>query len=243
MFYAEIFLITFILSTLFALGGIGSATALVPILDMVGLNFNFAKAIGLFVNTSTTITSSIMNIKRKVLDIKFAFPLAISLALTAPIGAYLSKFIPEHFVKALFVLFLFFAGSMILFGKKEQKFNFTSPFIMPVLGGIVGIISGLLGIGGGSLLLPVLIILGFDAKKVAVAMSFVIPFSTFTAFITYLSFTKIDWLLLIITAIGAMLGGVVGNYIMHFHLNQKQIKKIIGVLMYLIAIKMAIGLM
>ena len=129
-----------------------------------------------------------------------------------------------------------------MFGKKEQKFNFTSPFIMPILGGIVGIISGLLGIGGGSLLLPILIILGFDTKKVAVAMSFVIPFSTFTAFITYLSFTKIDWLLLIIAAIGAMLGGVVGNYIMHFHLNQKQIKKIIGVLMYLIAIKMAFGL-
>jgi len=242
MFYIEIFAVTFILSTLFALGGIGSATALVPILDMMGLNFNFAKAIGLFVNTSTTITSSIMNIKRKVLDIKFAFPLAISLAFTAPIGAYLSKFIPENFVKSLFVLFLFFAGSMILFGKKEQKFNFTSPFIMPVLGGIVGIISGLLGIGGGSLLLPILIMLGFDTKKVAVAMSFVIPFSTFTAFITYLSFTKIDWILLIITAIGAILGGIMGNYIMHFHLNQKQIKKIIGILMYIIAIKMAFGL-
>ena len=242
MFYIEIFIITFILSAFFALGGIGSATALVPILDMVGLNFNFAKAIGLFVNTSTTITSSIMNIKRKVLDIKFAFPLAISLALTAPIGAYLSKFIPEHFVKSLFVLFLFFAGSMILFGKKEKKFNFTSPFIMPVLGGIVGIISGLLGIGGGSLLLPILIMLGFDTKKVAVAMSFVIPFSTFTAFITYLSFTKINWILLIVAAIGAILGGVVGNYIMHFHLNQKQIKKIIGILMYIIAIKMFFGL-
>ncbi len=121
MFYIEIFAVTFILSTLFALGGIGSATALVPILDMIGLNFNFAKAVGLFVNTSTTITSSIMNIKRKVLDIKFAFPLAISLALTAPIGAYLSKFIPEHFVKTLFILFLFFAGSMILFGKKEKN--------------------------------------------------------------------------------------------------------------------------
>ena len=242
MFYIEIFTITFILSTLFALGGIGSATALVPILDMMGLNFNFAKAIGLFVNTSTTITSSIMNIKRKVLDIKFAFPLAISLALTAPIGAYLSKLIPENLVKSLFVLFLFFAGSMILFGKKEKKFNFTSPFIMPILGGIVGIISGLLGIGGGSLLLPLLIMLGFDAKKVAIAMSFVIPFSTFSAFIAYLSFTQIDWILLIITAFGAILGGYLGNYIMHFHLNQKQIKKIIGILMYIIAIKMALNL-
>ena len=238
----EIFIITFILSTIFALGGIGSATALVPILDMLGLNFNFAKAIGLFVNTSTTITATIMNLKRKLLDMRFAFPLAISLALTAPIGAYLSKLVPEHFVKILFAMFLVFAGSMILFGKKEKKFEFTSKIVLIILGGIVGIISGLLGIGGGSLLLPILIMLGFDTKKVAIAMSFVIPFSTFTAFLTYLSFIHINWPILISATIAAILGGFAGNYIMHFHLNQKQIKKIIGILMYLIALKMIYSL-
>jgi len=238
MFYIEIFFITLILSTLFALGGIGSATALVPILHFLGLDFNFAKAIGLFVNTSTTITATIMNLRKKLLDIKFAFPLAISLALTAPIGAYMSKFIPENIVKILFMLFLFFAGSMILFGKKEKKFSYTKPFIMFILGAIVGVISGLLGIGGGSLLMPILIMLGFDAKKVAVAMSFVVPFSTFTAFLTYLSFVKINWIILIIATIAAILGGLIGNYIMHFHLNQKQIKKIIGIILYLIALKM-----
>jgi len=238
MFYLEVFLITLLLSTFFALGGVGSAVALVPILHFLGIEFNFAKAIGLFVNTSTTITATIMNIKRKVLDLKFAFPLAISLAFTAPIGAYLSKFIPESIVKVLFTLFLFFAGSMILFGKKEKKFSFTKPFIMVILGSIVGVISGLLGVGGGSLLMPILIMLGFDAKKTAVAMSFVIPFSTFSAFLTYMNFVKIDWILLSIATIAAILGGYIGNYIMHFHLNQKQIKKIIGVLLYLIAVKM-----
>ena len=243
MFYIEIFVITLILSTLFALGGVGSATALVPILHFLGLEFNFAKAIGLFVNTATTITATIMNIKRKVLDMKFAFPLAISLALTAPIGAYLSKFIPEIYVKYLFAAFLIFAGSMILFGKKKSKFNFTKPWIMFILGSVVGIISGLLGIGGGSLLMPILVLLGFDAKKVAIAMSFVIPFSTFTAFLTYMSFIKIDWIMLGVATIAAILGGFIGNYIMHFHLNQQQIKKIIGILLYLIAIKMLINLL
>jgi len=242
VFYLEVFFITLFLSTFFALGGVGSAVALVPILHFLGIEFNFAKAIGLFVNTSTTITATIMNIKRKVLDLKFAFPLAISLAFTAPIGAYLSKFIPESIVKILFTLFLFFAGSMILFGKKEKKFSFTKPFIMVILGSIVGVISGLLGVGGGSLLMPILIILGFDAKKTAVAMSFVIPFSTFSAFLTYMSFVKIDWILLSVATIAAIVGGYIGNYIMHFHLNQKQIKKIIGVLLYLIAIKMFLSI-
>ena len=242
MFDVEVFFVTLILSTLFALGGIGSATALVPILHFLGLDFNFAKAVGLFVNTSTTITSTIMNLKRKVLDMRFAFPLAISLALSAPIGAYASKYVPEIYVKYLFVIFLFFSASMMLFGKKEQKFDFTKPWIMVVLGLIVGIISGLLGIGGGSLLLPILILLGFDAKKVAIAMSFVIPFSTFTAFLTYASLIKIDWILLATATVGAIIGGYVGNYMMHFHLEQKQIKKIIAVLLYLIAIKMTMGL-
>ncbi len=243
MFYIEVFFVTLILSTFFALGGVGSAVALVPVLHFMGLEFNFAKAIGLFVNTSTTVTATIMNIKRKVLDMRFAFPLAISLAFAAPIGAYISKFIPEIYVKYLFVAFLFFAGSMILFGKKEQKFHYNKPWVMVVLGGMVGVLSGLLGIGGGSLLMPILILLGFDAKKVAIAMSFVIPFSTFTAFLTYASMIHIDWILLGSATVAAILGGYIGNYIMHFHLNQKQIKKIIGVLLYLIAVKMLISLL
>jgi uncharacterized membrane protein YfcA len=238
MFYVEVFFITLILSSVFALGGVGSATALVPILHFLGLEFNLAKAIGLFVNTATTVTATIANIKRKVLDFKFALPLAISLAFSAPIGAYLSKFVPEIYVKWLFAMFLLFAGSMILFGKKETKFHYNKPWVMVLLGSIVGIISGLLGIGGGALLLPTLILLGFDAKKVAVTMSFVIPFSTFTAFLTYLSIVKMDWILLFSATIAAILGGLIGNYIMHFRLNQQQIKKIIGIIFYVIAFKM-----
>ena len=243
MFYAEIFFIVLALSTFFALGGVGSAVALVPVLHMLGIDFNLSKAVGLFVNTSTTITATIMNLKRKVLDIKFALPLALSLVITAPIGAYLSKYIPQIYVKYLFIAFLLFAGSMLLFGKKEAKFKYTKTWVMVVLGAIVGVISGLLGIGGGSLLMPLLILLGFDAKKLAVAMSFVIPFSTFSAFLTYMSIVKIDWTLLGVATVAAILGGYIGNYIMHFHLNQKQIKKIIGVMLYIIAIKMLWGML
>jgi len=243
MFYAEIFFIVLALSTFFALGGVGSAVALVPVLHMLGIDFNLSKAVGLFVNTSTTITATIMNLKRKVLDIKFALPLALSLVITAPFGAYLSKYIPQIYVKYLFIAFLLFAGSMLLFGKKEAKFKYTKTWVMVVLGAIVGVISGLLGIGGGSLLMPLLILLGFDAKKLAVAMSFVIPFSTFSAFLTYMSIVKIDWTLLGVATVAAILGGYIGNYIMHFHLNQKQIKKIIGVMLYIIAIKMLWGML
>ena len=242
MFYLEIFGIVVLLSTFFAMGGVGSAVALVPVLHFLGVPFDLSKATGLFVNTSTTITATLMNLKRRVLDLKFALPLALSLAIFAPLGAYLSQFVPEKVVKFLFFLFLLFAGSMLLFGKREKKFDLTDRWILVVLGGSVGTISGLLGVGGGSILMPILILLGFDPKKLAITMSFVIPFSTLTAFLTYLSIIKIDWLLIVISAVGAILGGYLGNYVMHYHLNQRQIRKLIGVLLYLIALKIGISL-
>ena len=51
----------------------------------------------LFAGASTTITSSIMNIKRKAVEYKFVFPIAFTMLIFAPIGAYSSGFIDEEF--------------------------------------------------------------------------------------------------------------------------------------------------
>ncbi|NPA55065.1 MAG: sulfite exporter TauE/SafE family protein [Epsilonproteobacteria bacterium] len=238
MSYLFYFGLTFVLSTLFALGGVGSATALVPILSMSGISFDVSKAIGLFVNTSTTVVASIMNFKRKVLDIKFTIPLAVSLLVSAPIGAYLSSYVDERLLKYMLSGFLFFSASMMLFGKKTQKVKYTKKWVLYVIGSVVGVFSGMIGVGGGSLILPILILLGYDAKKMAVAVSFIIPFSTFSAFLMYAHTVVIDYKLLAITAIAALLGGFVGNKIMHFKLDSHQIKKIIAVLLYVISLKL-----
>ena len=240
--YIEYFSITLVISSFFALGGVGSAVALVPIFDFLGLGFNVAKTIALFVNTSTTVTASIMNLKRGILDIRFALPLVISSMLFSPAGAYCSKFIDVYIIKWGFVAFLFFSASMMLFAKKEAKFQYEQKWILYLIGLIVGFISGILGIGGGSLVFPLMILLGFDAKKIAVAVSFLVPFSTFSGFLTYLSFVKIDWVLLGVTAFAAILGGYIGNWLMYFKLDSKKIKKVIAILLYIVAIKMLINL-
>ena len=90
--------------------------------------------------------------------------------------------------------------------------------------------------------MPLLIMLGFDAKKIAIAVSFMVPFSTFSAFLSYSSFVQIDYILLIVTAIAAILGGYIGNKIMYFKLNSQNIKKIIAILLYIIAVKIGFSL-
>jgi len=225
------------------MGGIGSAIALVPIFSLMGLPINLAKAIGLFINTSSTLTASIMNFRRGVLNVASTLPLIIAILLATPLGAYLSLYVSEDRVKWVLVAFLVISGTLLLFQKREAKFNFRTPLLLALAGGVVGIISGLLGVGGGSLLIPLLILLGYDAKEAGIAVSMVIPFSSFGAFTTYLSFTAMNWLLLGVVTIAAIAGGYLGNRIMHFNLLPAQIKRLIGVVLYLLATKIALAML
>jgi len=232
--------LTLFLSILFSMGGAGSGVALIPILNLLGINFTLAKAIGLFAGATTTITSSIMNIKRKVVDYKFVFPIASMMLLFAPVGAYSSRFIDENIVKFLFMIMLFYSATMMMFGKKKALFSIDNIYTLFIVGGVVGFLSGLLGVGGGNILIPILTLLGFAPKKVAVAVSFVVPFSALSSFFTYASYVDLDYTLLFVVALSAIIGGYIGNYMMQFKLEQKHIKKLMALLLYILAFKLLI---
>ena len=236
--YGIYFFLTLALSTLFSMGGVGSAIGLVPIFSMMGMPLNLAKAIGLFINSASTITASFMNFFRGVLDIKFALPLIISIMVATPIGAWMSQYVQKEIVEWILVAFLLVSAFLLIFSNRETKVVYDKAWILYVIGGVVGIISGTIGVGGGSLIMPLLILLGFDAKKAAYAISFVIPFSTLGAFATYLSFVHMDWILLGVVTVAAIIGGYIGDFIMHYRLSSKQIKKLIAVVLLLLAAKM-----
>ncbi len=230
--------ITILLSALFSMGGAGAGVALIPIFNFLGLGFTVAKAVGLFAGASTTITSSVMNIKRKVVDYKFVFPIVITMVVFAPLGAYSSGFIDEQIVKFFYMIMLFYSATMMMFGKKKALFNAESKYTLFIVGGIVGFLAGLLGVGGGNILIPLLALLGYEPKKVAVAVSFFVPFSALGSFFTYASYVPLDWIMLLVVAISAIVGGYIGNYTMHFKLKQSHIKKIMAGLLYLLALKL-----
>jgi uncharacterized membrane protein YfcA len=223
------------------MGGAGSGVALIPILHFLGLDFTLAKAIGLFAGATTTITSSVMNIKRKVVEYGFVIPIASMMLLFAPIGAYSSRFIDEDIVKFLFMLMLFYSATMMMFGKKKALFHVEGRIALMVVGAFVGFLAGLLGVGGGNILIPLLALLGFAPKKVAVAVSFVVPFSALGSFFTYASYVQLDWILLGVVALSAIVGGYIGNYMMQFKLEQHHIKKLMALLLYMLALKLLFG--
>jgi len=236
--YGFYFALTLLVSSVFAMGGVGSALGLVPILHMTGIPFNPARALGLFVNTASTLTASVMNLRRGVLEVRMAMPLVLAVLVATPIGAWCGKFVPHMWVHDLMIVFLITSALLMLFTRRTSVVETPRSWALLPIGGIVGVISGLLGVGGGMLMMPALILLGFDAKKAARAISFVIPFSSGGAFLTYLSFTEIDWSLLGVVALAAIAGGYLGQRIMNDRLSPAQIKKGIAVVLLLLAAKM-----
>jgi len=231
-------LLTLVLSILFSMGGTGAGIALIPIFNFLGLGFTVAKAVGLFAGATTTITSSVMNIKRKAVDYKFVFPIAAAMLIFAPLGAYGSSFISENLVKFIYMLMLFYSASMMMFGKKKALFEVRSKIILFIVGMSVGLLAGLMGVGGGNILVPLLVLLGYEPKKVAVAVSFVTPFSALGSFFTYATYVSLDWTLLFIVALSAIVGGYIGNYMMYFKLKQQDIKKVMALVLYILAFKL-----
>lgn len=239
IFYLEIFSIAFILSTLFALWGIWFAIAFVPILHFLWYDFNVAKAIWLFLNSVSTWTWALRNWKKRVLDLRFASILTVFSLVWAVIWSRLSKYVPVKYVKILFVIFLLFSIFMFLWWKKKQEFHFTWHWV--VNGSIwflVWVLSWLLGVWWWAIMVPLLVLIWYDAKYVARNISFVIAVSTFWWFLTYLSIVKLDWILLIVATVASILWGWLGNFLMNEKLKVHHIRRILAFLLFLIAIKM-----
>ena len=237
--YISSFFATLFFSALFATGGMGSSIVLIPILGFLGVDFNLAKAVGLFINTMTTSTASFLNWRRQLLDFPTITPFLIASVCCAPVGTYCASIWNVEYIKLAFVIFLFFSSAMMFSrGRTPHAETVKYKWAMFPLGLGVGFLSGLLGIGGGALIVPVLYAMGFAPLQIAINASFMIPFSTMSAFLSYAGLTTIDWTLIGVTTIGGMLGGFVGNRIMHAKLKNADIKNVLCLVLCLVGLKM-----
>ncbi|MBN2801761.1 MAG: sulfite exporter TauE/SafE family protein [Deltaproteobacteria bacterium] len=236
-------LLSFILSFIFAMGGIGSAIALVPALhSFVNLPLNMVKAIALLTNTLSMSGASISNLKSGRLHWRDGIVLIIFSSLFAPAGAYASHFLNQKVLVIIYIIFLLLSVYMMLF-KRTNAANSQQTHVLPSLylaavGTFAGILAGLLGIGGGSIISPLLILKGYDPKKTVVLTASVIPFSAFTGFLAYAGMGHANTKYLIFCAGAGLLGGTLGTIVMHKWINSKNIKKLLSFILLLMAVKM-----
>lgn len=231
------------LSFTFALGGVGAAAALVPVLHSVGMALSMARPLGLLINTLSLSSASYVNIKNGNIRVEDWVPLIGASLCSAPLGAYASTQIPEEILLKAFAAFLTFAGLVMLIGTRITGNKETmSPSAQLFWGAISGLISGLLGVGSGGIIVPILGLMNFQAKRIATITALVVPVSSFSGFIAYLQMGDVDLYVAILCGSMAVFGGYIGTKIMHRYLSQKYIRKFLAIVMLFLAGKIFFNL-
>ena len=225
------------LSFLFSLGGVGSATAIVPILVFLGEGFNTAKNAGLFINVLSSSISTYHHHTKGKMEWLLALSLALPAVFLAPVGAIFSQYLSHEILLFIFSIFLLYSATVIIFFKRNQGDKVPSKTILISIGSLAGFFAGLLGIGGGALISPILTMLGMDPKRVARITPMAVLLSSLSGFLTYAWMGHMDVALLAFVAIPAVLGGYLGAHMMHHKLSSKQLKMVIGAIFYILAIK------
>ena len=101
-----------------------------------------------------------------------------------------------------------------------------------------GLVNGLFGSGGGTLLVPGMNrVLGFETHKShATAISVILPLSVVSAFI-YSSGVTIDWTALACVSAGGVVGGYIGAKLLN-KLSDTRLHRLFGLFMIAAAIRM-----
>lgn len=247
---------TYILATALVFGftavlsvaGLGGAFIIIPTFYWLGMPLTEAMAIGLLLNAIGMTFASANYIRYKLVLFRTALPIIILAVVFSPLGAYSTRYFPKNTLILFFVLFLVFPASMMLFYRpkeKKDKQHVAGKELKTGIGlGIgAGYLGGLLGVGGGNFIVPALVWLGTDPKKASATTAFIVIFSSLAGFFGHAATGNITWNLLAFSSVGSITGALAGSWLMHRKLDANQVKKIIGIVLYAIAAKMAWGLL
>jgi len=229
------------------IGGGGSILTVPILVYLLAINPVTATAYSLFVVGATSLVGALKNIKNKQVDFRTAFVFAVPAFIAVyATRMYVVPAIPDH----LFTLFdyevtknigimLFFAIIMVVSaismilnnnnGKEEiaEKVSYNYPLII-IEGIAVGLLTGIVGAGGGFLIIPALVLLAKLPMKKAVATSLlIIAIKSLIGFIGDIQNMEIEWVFLLIFTGLSIVGIFIGIYLSNF-IDGKKLKKSFG---------------
>lgn len=200
-----------ILAILSGMLGLGVAFAAVPFLSLFLPDLvNQVQPLTLLLNGLTGLFATLGFARSGYVDWKKALILAVVTTASAPIGSLLAHSIDQTLILVVYfaaVAYLAFSLFRPVKARERTTENFRLALILAVP---ISILAGFLGIGPGFLLMPTLILVGFEPKRAAGINAFAVTPPSFSALIPH--FNTAIWdpaltlALLLVGAAGAFLG-------------------------------------
>jgi len=240
-----------------AILGIGGGVFLVPTLHMLlGLDMHSAVGTSLFIIFFLASTATISYSRKGLIMWKLALIFECGSTVGAYIGARVSNMLPSQWLKICFsAVLLYTAFRMWQRSSKEgaessaenkssRKYNLKNPtfiFMLILLGFVAGFLSGLLGIGGGVVKVPIMkLILGMAMHNAIATSAFMISITSSIGSITHFMLDNVDYLLGLALAPFVIIGSHIGTRIA-VKLKGATISRLFAVLLAFVATRMIIG--
>ena len=236
----------FVTAILYSSVGFGGGSTYLALLLIWGVPYYIFPVIALSCNITVVLGNCFNYIRAGNLNLKLLFPYLLGSIPLAYIGGSLP--IKKEIFEILLFLVLLAAGTLLLINFKSYDDKVSAykkiPVFVPILiGGLLGFISGAVGIGGGIFLSPILFLIKAGrAKHIVTAASLFILINSFSGMVGQLTKDEVlfelqnYWYLLV----AVLIGGQIGNFLNLKIFSARILALVTGFLVLFVAIRMGI---
>lgn len=230
----------FLIALCYSSAGFGGGSSYLAILWLAGMSMTTLRPTALLCNIIVVLGGTFLFQKAKFIDFKKATPLIIFSIPMAFIGGYWPPSPPFFFILLGYSLLI---SAILLwiqpvFPKRKKLIN--KPITNTLIGGAIGLLAGLVGIGGGIFLAPVLHFTRWsDAKHIAAMTSLFILVNSISGLAGQLLQSKfeIDIMFILPLLVAVLIGGQIGSRLSINWFNHQVIKRITAVLIFIVSVR------
>lgn len=244
----------FAISFVYSSVGFGGGSSYTAILILAGISIFSVPPISLVLNVIVSCMAFLSYIKAQYFSPKLSLPFLSSI----PFAFYTGQMIlPQKTITIIFIITLFAASAALLTSKRATKnqqesetkrstnLNYIKMAITGIpIGALLGSVAGLVGIGGGIWLSPLLILTGLaNPKQSAATASLFILTNSISGFAAHSISKPLDLYFLLPLACVVLAGGIIGSRLGAFRFDHDKIRMIIGAIVAVAAINLTIKLL
>lgn len=221
----------FIVALAYSSVGLGGGSSYTALMAIAGVSLVVIPTISLILNLFVTSIGSYHFIRQRHVSIRLILPFLVSSMPMSYLGGSL------HLDKTVFQYFLLFsllliAARIYIWDHLSYNLELTEKqktAIALFIGAILGLIAGIVGIGGGIYLVPLIIMLNLGTIKQAAACAVIFIFlNSLTGLIARLTYNNVDLANYWPLVLAVIAGGFVGSRISSTSLNTRVMEKVLG---------------
>ena len=233
----SLILLLAIMAFLYASVGHGGASGYLAVMAIFAIAPSIMKQTALLLNLGVSLMSFIAFFRQGFFRWRLFWPFALGSSPAAFLGAKIP--LTDSTYKQILGFCLLMAVIRMVYQLKEEKSNPLIPVLGVFIGGIIGLLSGMIGIGGGIILSPLLLLFRWASLKEAAAVSALFIFVNSMAGLAGLkTWIPLDQSQMIYWLIASLIGGFIGAIWGSKKASNQKVKWILALVLVIASLKL-----